>query len=186
MAITATEAQAVASRAECLFTDQQVQQALDDVAAKISLELANENPLVLCVMTGGIIVTSELLKRFSFSLEVDYIHATRYGDNTSGDHLNWISKPRKNLTDRAVLVVDDILDVGKTLHEIVNFCDQSGARKTYSAVLVEKMHDRKEGLEHADYTALSVPDRYVFGYGMDYKHYLRNTAGIYAAAKEDE
>ena len=186
MSITATDAKDVANRAECLFDDKQVQTALDDMAHRISVKLEHENPLVICVMTGGLIVSSELLKRLSFPLEVDYLHATRYGDLTVGDNLKWLAKPRKELKDRSVLIVDDILDVGRTLHEVVKFCNDAGAKNTYSAVLVEKLHDRKEGMLSADFTALQVPDRYVFGYGMDYKQYLRNTAGIYAAAKEDE
>ena len=186
MSITAEEAINVMSRAECLYDEQQVQKALDVLAEQISAKLANKNPLVICVMKGGLIVSSELLKRFTFPLEVDYLHATRYGDHIVGDDLQWLAKPQKYLKNRSVIVVDDILDVGRTLHEIVNFCKNAGAKETYSAVLVEKLHDRKEGLLKADFTALQVPDRYVFGYGMDYKQYLRNTAGIYAAAKQDE
>ena len=186
MSITPEEANMVASRAECLFTDEQVQRALDVMAAQITARISNDNPIVLCVMTGGIIVTSELLKRFSFPLEVDYLHATRYGDDTVGDTLRWLVEPRKSLEGRTVLIVDDILDVGKTLHEIVNYCTELDANNVYSAVLADKLHDRKDGLLKADFTALEVPDRYVYGYGMDYKQYLRNTAGIYAAAKIDE
>lgn len=186
MPITAEEAKKVASRAECLFNDQQVQDALDVMALEISIKLENENPLVICVMTGGLIVSSELLKRFKFPLEVDYLHATRYGDLIVGENLRWLAKPNKEIENRSVLIVDDILDVGRTLHEIVNHCEEAGAKNIYSAVLVEKLHDRKEGLYKADFTALQVPDRYVFGYGMDYKQYLRNTTGIYAAAKQDE
>ena len=186
MAITANDAKIVASRAECLFDEQQIQTALDVMAQQIAEQLEHENPLVICVMTGGLIVSSELLKRLAFPLEVDYLHATRYGDVTVGDTLKWLVKPRKDLKNRSVLIMDDILDVGKTLHEIVKYCEDAGAKKVLSAVLVEKLHDRKDGMSEADFTALQVPDRYVFGYGMDYKHYLRNTAGIYAAAEQDE
>lgn len=186
MAITADDAKKVASRAECLFDEQQIQKALDVMAQQIAAELSNENPLVICVMTGGLIVSSELIKRLAFPLEVDYLHATRYGDETVGDKLNWLVKPGKALKDRSILIMDDILDVGKTLHEIVKYCEEAGAKSVYSAVLVEKIHDRKDGMLAADFTALQVPDRYVFGYGMDYKHYLRNTVGIYAAAEQDE
>lgn len=186
MPIDAMKAQEVFKRAECLFTDEQVQAALDQMASKINKAIAHDNPLVICVLTGGIIVTSELLKRFPFTLEVDYLNATRYGDETTGNTLYWIAKPRKSLKDRTVLIVDDILDEGQTLSEVVDYCVAQGARKTLTAVLVEKDHDRKNGLNKADFTGLVVPDRYVFGYGMDYKHYLRNAPGIFAARKEDE
>ena len=91
-----------------------------------------------------------------------------------------------SLENRTLLIVDDILDVGQTLYEIVEYCKKAGAKKVYTAALVDKLHDRKQGLLKADFTGLEVPDRYVFGYGMDYKSYLRNVTGIYAASKEDE
>lgn len=186
MPISAQQAQDVLSRSECLFDNQTVQQALDRMAQEIIDVMQNDNPLVLCVMTGGIIATSEIVKRLPFSLELDYLHATRYGDQIVGDKLDWIVKPRKNLKGRTVLIIDDILDVGKTLSEIVDYCKAQGADKTYTAVLVNKLHDRKEGMHEADFTGIDVPDRYVFGYGMDYKHYLRNVKGIFAAHKNDE
>lgn len=186
MSISPKDAEGVFSRASCLFNEAQVQESLDKIAEQITEQIADDNPLVLCVMTGGLMVSSELLKRLHFPLEVDYIHATRYGSEIMGDTLQWLAKPRKPLTNRSVLIIDDILDVGKTLHEIVNYCAEAGASKVLSAVLVEKIHDRKEGMHSADFTALQVPDKYVFGYGMDYKNYLRNSTGIYAAAKEDE
>lgn len=186
MSISAADAQAVLSRSECLIDNDTVQKALDKMALEITDTMQDDNPLVLCVMTGGIIATSEIVKRLPFSLELDYLHATRYGDKIVGDTLNWIVKPRKALKGRTVLIIDDILDVGKTLSEIVEFCKTEGATKTYTAVLVNKEHDRKEGMSVADFTGVTVPDRYVFGYGMDYKHYLRNVKGIFAAHKNDE
>ena len=86
----------------------------------------------------------------------------------------------QSLEDRVVLVADDILDEGLTLHEILEYCREAGAREVYSAVLVEKQRARDPGIRSADFTGLPVVDRYVFGYGMDYKGYLRNARGIYA------
>jgi len=186
MAISAEQAQAVLSRADCLYDDNAVQTALDKMAVEISSELENENPIVMCVLTGGMITTSEILKRCQFPLELDYAHATRYGNKTVGESLDWYVKPHLDLKNRSVLIVDDILDVGQTLHEIVRYCENAGAKRVYTAALVDKLHDRKQGLLKADFTGLTVPDRYVFGYGMDYKKYLRNTTGIFVASKEDE
>jgi len=186
MAISATDAQGVLSRAECIFDDETIQRALDEMGRKIAEEIQNENPIVICVMTGGLIATSEIIKRLPFPLELDYLHASRYGDATVGDNLSWKTRPGKLLKDRTVLIVDDILDVGKTLHEIIEYVKSEGAKKTYTAVLVDKIHDRKEGVTSADFTGVTVPDKYVFGYGMDYKQYLRNVKGIFAAHKDDE
>lgn len=186
MPITTEQAKIVLSRAECLFDDAAVQKALDSMAVEIKSKIENENPLVICVLTGGIIATSELLKRLDFPLEVDYLHATRYGDEIIGQQLEWYARPRKALKDRTVLIVDDILDRGHTLAQVLDYCKNMGAKQVMTAVLVHKLHEMDKGLDKADFTGLEVPDRYVFGYGMDYKHYLRNVSGIYAASEQDE
>ena len=176
----------VLERADCIYDKSQVGSALDRMAEEIKQKLSSTNPLVLCLMNGGLIPCSELLLRLDFALELDYIHASRYGNDTSGTELKWIAEARKPLKDRTVLIVDDILDEGETLAAIMQYCREQQATNVYSAVLVEKEHDRKTGMKKADFTGLSVPDRYVFGYGMDYKGYLRNIPAIYAAKKEDE
>ncbi len=185
MAISPAVAEAVYQRSDCLFDRDQVQQAFDRLAAEIESRLKGQNPLFLCVMTGGMVPASELLMRMDFPLELDYVHATRYGSETSGKTLQWLVRPRKSLQGRRVLVVDDILDEGLTLGEIVAWCKEQGAQEVLSAVLVDKDRPRS-GLAKADFTGLVVPDRYVFGCGMDYKGYLRNVPGIFAAQKDDE
>jgi hypoxanthine phosphoribosyltransferase len=115
MAISADTANAVLSRAEQIVSKQELSQAMDTLASDIEQVLGDKNPLVLVLMTGGLIPASELLLRMRFPLEVDYIHATRYGDLTQGTELKWIADPKKSLLDRHVLVIDDILDEGQTM-----------------------------------------------------------------------
>ena len=177
---TKTELQQILEGAQLLHDAAAVRQALDRMAAAITTELADAHPVVLCVLTGGIIPTGHLLTRLAFPLEIDYLHATRYRGATQGDHVQWVCRPGTNLQDRTVLVVDDILDEGHTLADIQAFCRDAGATQTYSAVLVEKRHERRAGAVTADFTGLHVEDRYVFGFGMDYKGHFRNLDGIYA------
>lgn len=179
MSVSAEQARRIYQEADCLYTHEQVRHAIERMAGQVTSRLAGENPLVLCVLTGALIPTADLLMFLDFPLEVDYVHATRYGSATCGGELSWIARPRTSLEDRVVLVVDDILDEGITLAAILEACKASGAREVLSAVLVDKHHDRKNGLE-ADFVGLQVPDRYVFGYGMDYKNYWRNAPGIFA------
>lgn len=179
MSITSDEARQVLAEAECCYTRAQVEQALDTMAQDITATLQDSNPLVLCVLNGGLIVTSELLLRLPFPLNYDYIHATRYRGETRGGELNWIAKSSYSLRDRHILIIDDILDEGLTLAALVQYCKGEGAASVYTAVLVNKLHERKVDLQ-ADFVGLDVEDRYVFGYGMDYKGYLRNVPGIYA------
>jgi hypoxanthine phosphoribosyltransferase len=114
-----------------------------------------------------------------FPLNYDYIHATRYRGEIRGGELNWIAKSSYSFQDRHILIIDDILDEGLTLAALVKHCKKEGAASVHAAVLVNKLHDRKADLQ-ADFVGLDVEDRYVFGYGMDYKDYLRNVPGIYA------
>lgn len=178
---------AVAQRATQLYSEKELEQALDKLAQEISNDLHETNLIVLCVMVGGIIPTGMLLTRLDFPLQVDYIHATRYGDDTTGKNLEWVVKPRVSLKNRTVLVVDDILDGGITLQGIVNYCYEAGAASVKTAVLVEKEVERlPQAIQKADYTGVTVENKFVYGYGMDYKRYLRNAPGIYAVSSEDE
>jgi hypoxanthine phosphoribosyltransferase len=184
MSITPQQAYAVFAAAECLYDRAQVEIALDQLALDISYALAEANPLAITVMQGGLVTAGMLLPRLAFPLQVDYLHATRYrGQTSGGEELNWIVRPSHALTDRIVLLIDDIHDEGHTLEAIVEACRAAGARRVYSAVLVNKRHDRKTAYR-ADFVGLEVADRYVFGYGMDYKEYLRNAPGIYAVREE--
>ncbi len=175
--------QQVLSQSDCLFTTQQVDAAIDSLAERINHALCDTHPIIIAVMNGGLIPCGLLLPRLNFPLQTDYIHASRYGMNTSGNELNWMAKPSIKLAGRTVLLVDDIHDEGITLKHLVEYCQQQGAKKVYSCALIYKEHNRK-GSKVADFVGLTVPDRYVFGYGMDYKTMLRNAPGIYAV-KED-
>jgi len=167
-----------------LYSMKQIDDALDVMAANINQTYQDICPIIMCVMNGGLVPMGKLLTRFDFILEVDYLHATRYRNQTNGSDLEWKARPHVDLKGRTVLVVDDILDEGITLAKVVDYCNQQGAEKTMTAVLVEKIHDRKSGEIKADFVGLTIEDKYVFGYGMDYKGFLRNAPGIYAVTRE--
>jgi hypoxanthine phosphoribosyltransferase len=177
---TSEELRHVLEGAELLHDAAAIRLALDRMAAAISMELADAHPVVLCVLTGAIIPAGHLLTRLTFPLEIDYLHATRYRGATQGEHVQWVCRPETSLQDRTVLVVDDILDEGHTLADVLAYCRDAGAAQVYSAVLVEKQHARRADAVIADYVGLSVVDRYVFGFGMDYKGHFRNLDGVYA------
>jgi hypoxanthine phosphoribosyltransferase len=176
----------VRERAEQLYGPDEISIALDRMAETITGELADSRPVVLCNLTGAILPAGHLLTRLDFPLEVDHLHVTRYrGDTTGGDRIDWLGKPRIPLTGRTVLVIDDILDEGHTLNAVINYCREEGAERVYSAVLVKKYHER--GLPVvADCIGLEVDDRYVFGFGMDYKGWFRNLDGIYAVGNAED
>ena len=162
-----------------LHDKQAVEAALDKMALEITRHLTDKNPLVLCVINGGIIATGKLLPRLNFPLTLDSIHASRYRNQTSGSEIQWLYKPTTPLKKRNVLIVDDILDEGHTLKALVDWCRQQAAGSVYSAVLLDKDLGSEKPIQ-ADFVGLQVANHYLFGYGMDYKGYLRNAAGIYA------
>lgn len=153
------------------------------MAAAVSRVLHADDPLVVCMMNGGVVLFGKLLPQFNFPLQIDYIHATRYGRRLRGGELDWRAGPFVDPNGRVILLVDDILDEGTTLAAVEAYYRERGAHAVYKAVLVSK--DRQRAVDIAvDFVGMSVPDRYVFGYGMDYKGYLRNAPGIYAVADD--
>ncbi len=173
-------------RSTKLFTTQEVEQALDRMAAQIHEKLQDTNPVLLCVMVGGMVPMGNLLPRLDFPLEVDYVHATRYRGELFGGELHWKVRPSMQLRGRTVLIVDDILDGGITIASIIDSILELGAEKVYTAVLVDKYLKRVPGgLPQADFVGLQIEDHYIFGYGMDYHEYLRNAPGIFVVAPED-
>ena len=180
-AVTASQAWEVLHRADRLYAVPEVEAALDHMAAGITQRLAHADPLIVCVLTGGVVPFGKLLPRLQFPFQIDYVHATRYGKRLTGGQLQWIAGPHVEAKGRSVLLVDDILDEGTTLAGIEARYRAEGARDVLKAVLVVK--NRPRPLEiGVEFVGLEVPDRYVFGYGMDYKGYLRNAPGIFAEA----
>lgn len=176
--ITPEQAHAVWTTSPCLLPGTAIQAALDRMAEEITRVLAAADPLVLVVMQGGVIPAGQLLPRLDFPLRLDYVHATRYREQTRGGELHWLKSPPP-LAGESVLILDDVLDEGITLAEIVSACYRQGAKQVYTAVVVEKRRPRQVPLV-ADFIGVRVEDKYLFGYGMDYKGYLRNANGIYA------
>ena len=108
----------VLARAELLHSEEDVSAAVDEVAAMVAARLAGDNPLVLAVMTGGMIPTTWLLQRLDFPVELDYVHATRYKGGTVGRELDWLVRPRADLRGRCVLIVDEVQRVSALINQI--------------------------------------------------------------------
>ncbi len=174
------ERDAILDRSICLYDRPAIDQALHSLAGEVTQAVAHTRPLALCVLNGGMIFTGHFLPRLPFSVQMDYIHASRYGGDTQGGELRWIARPSVSLEGRTVLLLDDIYDQGYTMEALREACLQRGAKEVYSVVLVTKDHQREQTGRRPDFSALTVPDEYVFGFGMDYEHEWRNLDGIYA------
>ena len=166
--------------ADLLFTSAQIDTAVRRMAERITERLGSSQPLLLATMTGGLVPTALLLPHLDFPLQLDYLHVTRYGAEINGGRIEWIRRPPDAVNGRSVLIIDDLLDHGLTLQAAARECARMGAHETLTAVLVHKEMATRPGLTKTDFHALVTPDRYLFGYGMDYKTFWRNGPGIYA------
>ena len=166
--------------ADLLHEREEIDIVIAEMANKIDAALDGERPVFLTVMNGALIFAGQLALAIRTDLEFDYVHATRYRGETTGSELQWLREPQVSLVDRVVLLVDDILDEGHTLKAVRDDCYQRGAKKVLIVSLCTKRHDRlAEGIT-ADFHGIELPDRYVFGFGMDYHEQGRNLPAIYA------
>ena len=166
------ESDLIASAAE-------VQSAVQRLATEIEKEFARKYPLVLAVMGGAVVFAGQILPLLRFPLDFDYVHASRYGAMTRGSSIEWRVRPPALVRGRKVLVLDDIHDHGETMKAIRDGLLELGAQSVHSAVLVEKNLNTKKPIS-ADFVGLRIPDRFVFGCGMDAKGYWRNLPEIRA------
>lgn len=174
------QVETILDNADCLHNEEAVLDGLERMAQAMTERLRHTNPLVYTVLNGGLIVAGQLLPRLQFPLEMSYLHATRYRKETSGGQIEWKVKPKEDMRGRTVVIIDDILDEGHTLAAIIEYCQAQGAKEVLVAVLVDKLHNRKAPGVKADFVGLEVEDRFLFGCGMDYQGYWRNTLAIYA------
>ena len=156
-----------------------VDRAIRRMATEITGALGERNPLLVVVMHGGIYLAGQILPLLGFPLDLDYLHVSRYGDATRGGELRWRAEPTQSVKGRAVLVLDDILDAGHTLAAVRERLLASGAESVHCAALTEKETGKHKPLK-ADFVGLKLPDRYVFGCGMDIAGAWRNLPAIYA------
>lgn len=177
--LPAGEARQILIEADLVVSEEEATAAVRRVAGEIDAALRDAYPLVLSVMGGAVIFTGQLLPLLRFPLDFDYLHVTRYGDTTTGGELSWIVSPRTNIAGRTVLVVDDVLDEGITLAAVKRRLLEQGARECRIAVFADKDLGRAKPVT-ADFVGVRLPNRYVFGFGMDVKGAWRNLPAVYA------
>lgn len=173
------KAWSILESADLVCSAERVEQAIVTVAAVLTEHYRDRFPVVLCVMNGAIFFCGKLMGLLRFPLTLDYVHATRYGDATSGGNVQWRVEPSDTVRNRDVIIVDDILDAGVTLGAIKEKVMASGAATCTIAVLTNKLTGGDKPLR-ADFVGLDIPDRFVFGCGLDVSGYWRNLPAIYA------
>jgi hypoxanthine phosphoribosyltransferase len=167
-------------RAERIHERAALEAAIARMGAELGEAIGDTRAVFLTVMNGGMFFAASLALAINRDLEFDYVHATRYGGATVGREIQWRRRPSVRLAGRCVVLADDILDEGYTLAALRDYCVAEGAQRVLIAVLCVKRHDRRVPGLHADFVGVEVPNRYVFGYGLDYFGQGRNLPDIYA------
>jgi len=159
-----------------IYDNQQIEKAITKIATQLNIDYKNKNPLLLCVLNGAIVFFGKLLPLLDFNCQVDSICVARYGKKNIGGDLKWLKYPNLTLKNKDIIIVDDILDEGITLTQIIKYCQENQASSIVSVMLADK---QKSPIK-ADYTALNIPDKFIVGYGMDSNEKYRNLDGIYS------
>ena len=172
-------------RSEEVVSDAAVQTALDRMTHEITAKLAGREPLVVTVMNGGLVFAGQLLPRLDFALDLSYVHVRRYGRETKGGELVWIAGPHESVTGRTVLLLDDILDEGQTMLAIRSRLFELGATEVLLAAFAVKIREELPKVM-ADFAGIRVPDRFMFGFGMDVGGRWRNLPSVRALAESPD
>ncbi len=180
--LTSEELQKIKDSSDLVFSHSQIKSAVETMGFELEAKIRNKNAILICVMNGGITITADLLRQLDCEVRFDYLQVARYRDKTVGGSLHWLKEPQIPLDGQTVVLIDDIYDEGYTMEELVSYCEKHGASEVITAVLLLKRKSNQVDIK-PDIYGLEVNDRYVFGYGMDYKGYLRNVPAIYAISE---
>lgn len=175
----AIDPQKIIERSSLVYTAEEVDLAITSVANQVNTSLPQTPIVMMCVMSGGLYFSGKLLTKLKMPVELDYVQANRYQNNLDGGDLIWTKLPSINISQKNVLLVDDILDEGLTLFGVARKCIALGAANVMTAVLTDKENGFNKAIQ-ADFVGLKVPNQFVFGCGMDAFGWWRNLPEIRA------
>lgn len=163
---------------ELFITSEEIDKAIDSVAEKMSEELAEKNPLFICVLNGSFMFASDLMKRLNIPSEISFVRLSSYKGTSSTGDVKIVYGLDENIEGRTIVVVEDIVDTGNTMARMLKQLEALNPKEVKVSTLLFK----PEALEHdvpLDYVALSIPSDFIVGYGLDYDGYGRNLPDIY-------
>ncbi|CAM8333717.1 MULTISPECIES: hypoxanthine-guanine phosphoribosyltransferase [Candidatus Methylopumilus] len=171
--------QELISKSSVIYSEIEIKIVIQNIADQVNQTIKTDDLYVLCVMNGALIFAGQLLPRLEKNIQYSYVHATRYASSLTGGPIHWLVKPPIDIEGKTVLILDDILDEGITLREIAATCIAMKAKAIFTAVLFDK-EIAKEKSYLPNFIGLKVPNRFVFGYGLDCKGLGRNLPHLYA------
>jgi len=179
--------QGVIQVSDCKFkpylSQEQILAEVDRVAAQINHDLADKNPLFICVLNGAFVFAADLYRRITFPSQITFMRMKSYEGTETTGKVKTISNLHESVVDRTVVIVEDIVDSGYTLQRMEKQLVDLGAKDVHIAVLLNKPNARKvEGL-NVEYCCLEIPNDFIVGYGLDYNEEGRNLPDIYVVTE---
>ena len=165
----------MADKIRVLLTEEEVNKKISEVAAQINKDYEGKEVHLICILKGGVFFTCELAKRITVPVTMDFMSVSSYGDDTKSSGVVRIVKDLdESLADKEVLIVEDIIDSGRTLAYLIEVLKQRGPKDIHLCTLLDKPERRVKKQVKVDYTCFTIPDEFVVGYGLDYAQKYRN------------
>ncbi len=160
--------------AKVLLTREELERKTKELAALISKEYKDKKLMIICILKGGVMFTTDLLKEISIPVEIDFMAISSYGASTSTSGIVRILKDLENdIEGKDILIVEDIIDSGLTLKYLKDLLLSRGPNSLKICTILNKPSSRKEKVK-VDYIGFNIPDEFVVGYGLDYAEKYRN------------
>ncbi len=165
----------MADKIRVLLSEEEVDRRINEVAEQINQDYAGKSIHLICILKGGVFFTCELAKRLTVPVSLDFMSVSSYGDDTKSSGVVRIVKDLDEpLQDKDVLIVEDIIDSGRTLAYLMGVLEQRGPKSIRLCTLLDKPERRVKKQVKVDYTCFAIPDEFVVGYGLDYAQKHRN------------
>ena len=163
--------------AKVLISEEEIRRRIGELAARVQSDFAGRDLVVVGLLTGTLMFLADLVRKIDLPLRLDFIGVSSYGDGTESRELVFTKELKLDVANRDVLLVDDILDTGKTLRAVINKLGRMTPSQVRTCVLLSKKARREYDIP-ADYIGFEIPDEFVVGYGLDYRERYRNLRDI--------
>ena len=176
----------MAERIRVLLSEEEVDKRIREIAGKINRDYAGRAVHLICILKGGVFFTCELAKRLTVPVTMDFMSVSSYGGGTESSGIVKLVKDLdESLEGKNVLIVEDIIDSGRTLAYLIDVLNQRKPAEIRLCTLLDKPERRVKKQVKVDYVCFTIPDEFVVGYGLDYDQKYRNLPYI-GVVEQDE
>lgn len=165
------------------ISESEIKQRVKALAERINIDMADKNPLFLCVLNGSFIFAADLLREVTIPCEISFVKLESYMGVISTGKVREVIGLNVDISNRTVIIVEDIVDTGRTIHQMLDTLSVRNPAKIHVCTLFVKPDKLEEPLD-IEYAAFSIPNDFIVGYGLDYDQQGRNLKEIYTLVEE--